>query len=140
MEEDWAGRHEGAEVVREEAGLQLTGRQRTEGFLPGDAMLGEMNQSRRPNAARSRFREATKAGGVAEAERTAGAVGDWGPSSAAGPSAEMGRARSQRRALQTRSGQVAVRCHHAHAHTHAHATGRLREALLVLCLNTFAEA
>lgn len=88
-------------------------------------MLGEMNQSRRPNAARSRFREATKAGGVAEAERTAGAVGDWGPSSAAGPSAEMGRARSR--------GPSAVRFRRAQgkcpsaAVTHTHTRARTRD-------------
>ena len=148
MEEERAGRDEGAEVVRAEAGLPLTGRQCTEGFLPGDATLGEVGRFRRPNAARSRFCEAPKAGGVAEAERRAGAAGGRGlsrsRSSAAGQVLRWAaRFRRARGALTSGVPPLPSHTHtHTHTRTHArtHATGGLREALSAFCFNIFAGA
>ena len=130
MEEERAGRDEGAEVVRAEAGLPLTGRQCTEGFLPGDATLGEVGRFRRPNAARSRFCEAPKAGGVAEAERRAGAAGGRGlsrsRSSAAGQVLRW--AARFRRARGALTSGVPPLPSHTHTHTHARTHARTRQA------------
>ena len=129
MEEERAGRDEGAEVVRAEAGLPLTGRQCTEGFLPGDATLGEVGRFRRPNAARSRFCEAPKAGGVAEAERRAGAAGGRGlsrsRSSAAGQVLRW--AARFRRARGALTSGVPPLPSHTHTHTHTHARTHARD-------------